>query len=451
MIDSISRLGERLFPERQILIRSRGKITHLTLPSLLQAGVVTLALAGVGVAGAGILTAQDRRAAEELTQLKQQLAQAKEAAGAADARLHALDADRQARGDAADAAEAAAAADAATLSDKIKQLQANLDQSTHQNAESRSLYERAVAQLDKLTGEQKKLKADQDKMKADQEKLAAEKGKLQSRVGELEDEKDKEERSIAGERDKLKQKVAELEQKLKTQPALVGLGPTVGQVAANATAGAAESGADVELTNSKQIASAESFDLDKFLGSYGLGMRQAGVGGPFVALAGGKPDPKAEETARKALAALPLTAPLEKYNLESGFGGREDPINGRRAFHSGLDMSAPYQSPVYATAPGTVVFAGYAAAYGKMVEIDHGNGIHTKYAHLNRIMVNVGQKLVKRGEIGLLGSSGRSTGPHVHYEVTVNGVPQDPEKFLEAGEKVLHAAAQPGVIKASAH
>jgi murein DD-endopeptidase MepM/ murein hydrolase activator NlpD len=149
-----------------------------------------------------------------------------------------------------------------------------------------------------------------------------------------------------------------------------------------------------------------------------------------------------DEQVAKLMKTLPLTAPLDKYNFESPFGVRHDPFNGRAAMHTGVDLSGPYKTPVMSTAPGTVVFAGYSTGYGKLVEIDHGNGIHTKYGHLNRILVNVGQKIGKHSPIGLLGSSGRSTGPHVHYEVVVNGTPQDPEKFLEAGKS-------PMLIKAS--
>jgi murein DD-endopeptidase MepM/ murein hydrolase activator NlpD len=87
-------------------------------------------------------------------------------------------------------------------------------------------------------------------------------------------------------------------------------------------------------------------------------------------------------------------------------------------------------SPVYATAAGVVTYSGYRGDYGKIVEIDHGNGIATRYAHLHRQTVSVGQRVAAHSQIGFLGSTGRATGPHVHYEVLVNGEPQDPEKFL---------------------
>ena len=128
---------------------------------------------------------------------------------------------------------------------------------------------------------------------------------------------------------------------------------------------------------------------------------------------------------------LPLSTPLEHYQLGSRFGPRRDPFNGRPAFHTGLDFDAAYMSPVYATAPGIVTYAGYRGAYGKVVEIDHGNGITTLYGHMHRYTVSVGQRVEAHTQIGLLGSTGRASGPHVHYEVIVNGQPQNPEKFIE--------------------
>ena len=109
---------------------------------------------------------------------------------------------------------------------------------------------------------------------------------------------------------------------------------------------------------------------------------------------------------------------------------RGDPVNGRASYHTGVDFLAPYMSPVYATAAGTVTYSGYRDDYGKVVEIDHGYGLTTRYAHLHRQTVSVGQRIAAHTQIGFLGSTGRATGPHVHYEVLVNGEPQDPQKFL---------------------
>ena len=140
---------------------------------------------------------------------------------------------------------------------------------------------------------------------------------------------------------------------------------------------------------------------------------------------------------RMLVATLPLTAPLDQYRISSGYGERRDPVNGRKARHRGVDFAAPSRSPVYATAPGTVVFAGWRGRYGRTVEIDHGHGIRTRYSHLRKILVKAGQEVDHRGKIGLVGSSGRSTGPHVHYEVRFRGQTRNPMKFLKAGKYVF--------------
>jgi murein DD-endopeptidase MepM/ murein hydrolase activator NlpD len=161
---------------------------------------------------------------------------------------------------------------------------------------------------------------------------------------------------------------------------------------------------------------------------------RGGLGGPFVAPPKADPPdamtPDKMEQLRSLMKSLPLSVPLDYYQLESRFGPRHDPFNHRSSFHTGIDLSAPYMSPVHATAAGIVTYAGYRSDYGKVVEIDHGNGIATLYAHLHRYIVSVGQRVAEHEQVGFLGSSGRSSGPHVHYEVRVNDEPQDPEKFI---------------------
>jgi murein DD-endopeptidase MepM/ murein hydrolase activator NlpD len=136
---------------------------------------------------------------------------------------------------------------------------------------------------------------------------------------------------------------------------------------------------------------------------------------------------------------IPLTTPVygPAFEETSGFGARVDPFTGRYAFHPGLDFAGPWGTPVKSTAPGTVVYAGPRGGYGNMVEIDHGFGIHTRYGHLSAITTHVGAKVNKGAVVGKLGSTGRSTGPHVHYEVWNDNVVRNPRAFIEAGRHVL--------------
>jgi len=140
---------------------------------------------------------------------------------------------------------------------------------------------------------------------------------------------------------------------------------------------------------------------------------------------------------QKIMRTLPLTVPLDSYSISSGYGKRKDPLNGRMAYHRGLDFRARMKAPIYSTAPGTVTYAGWSGPFGRMIEIDHGHGIRTRYAHLKKILVKSGQSVANREKIGLVGSSGRSTGPHLHYEVRYNGAPLNPMKFLTAGKHVF--------------
>jgi len=133
----------------------------------------------------------------------------------------------------------------------------------------------------------------------------------------------------------------------------------------------------------------------------------------------------------------PLAPPVAvEYRETSGFGPRVDPFTGRPAFHAGLDMAAFDRAPVVATSPGTVSFAGVKSGYGYVVEIDHGHGFKTRYGHLRDIQVSRGEHVAIGQRIGSMGSTGRSTGTHLHYEVWFRGRVYDPVNFLRAGRHV---------------
>jgi murein DD-endopeptidase MepM/ murein hydrolase activator NlpD len=206
-----------------------------------------------------------------------------------------------------------------------------------------------------------------------------------------------------------------------------------------------------------RVAAGALGEFERVLASAGVDVRRMfseldstrNQGGPFVPLPRGMQiptlSPEKLAALRTIVKAVPVGAPLSDYEISSPFGPRGDPEDGRGEFHTGVDMTAPYDSPVYATAPGVVTFAGYRDDYGKIVEIDHGNGLATRYAHLNRYTVSVGQRVPAHAQIGYLGSTGHATGPHVHYEVLVNGEPQNPEKFVDL------ARFMPAIIQTAAH
>jgi murein DD-endopeptidase MepM/ murein hydrolase activator NlpD len=130
---------------------------------------------------------------------------------------------------------------------------------------------------------------------------------------------------------------------------------------------------------------------------------------------------------------LPTIQPVNVSYNESGFGWRSDPFTGRNAFHAGIDFPSPIGTPIVAAAGGVVIAAEYHHEYGNMLEIDHGNDIVTRYAHTSKILVKVGD-IIRRGQhVADIGSTGRSTGAHLHFEVLVKGIQQDPHKFLSAG------------------
>jgi murein DD-endopeptidase MepM/ murein hydrolase activator NlpD len=135
-------------------------------------------------------------------------------------------------------------------------------------------------------------------------------------------------------------------------------------------------------------------------------------------------------------AGLPFARPTS-VRTTSGFGLRFDPFNARPAYHQGQDFAGPLNTPIGATAPGIVSFVGVRSGYGNTVEIDHGRGFKTRYAHLNATSVRVGQRVTVGHTIGAMGSTGRSTGVHLHYEVWMDGRPQNPARYMRAGDHLV--------------
>ena len=176
--------------------------------------------------------------------------------------------------------------------------------------------------------------------------------------------------------------------------------------------------------------------------------RQA-MGGPLEGLSTdseGNIDPRFERLGlsmarmsalENALESVPQFAPANRNMISSGFGYRRDPFNRSAAMHSGLDFRGKTGTPIFAAAKGRVTFVGWKGGYGKTVEITHGNGLTTRYAHMSRFNAKVGDVVTGGKTIGAIGSTGRSTGPHLHFEVRINGRAVNPRKFLETAPDVL--------------
>jgi murein DD-endopeptidase MepM/ murein hydrolase activator NlpD len=186
------------------------------------------------------------------------------------------------------------------------------------------------------------------------------------------------------------------------------------------------------------------------------GPTPAGRGGPFVPIKlPGEGNNFERSVARikiartqaehltRTLLRMPLRKPVSgEVDLSSAFGVRTDPFLHIAAMHTGLDFRGDTGDPVHATAAGTVVGAGWSGGYGRMVEIDHGNGLSTRYGHLSQIEVKVGDDVRIGQVVGRMGSTGRSTGPHLHYETRIDGDPVDPQKFLHAGARLAGTTSE---------
>ncbi|QNO29047.1 M23 family metallopeptidase [Sphingopyxis sp. OPL5] len=181
----------------------------------------------------------------------------------------------------------------------------------------------------------------------------------------------------------------------------------------------------------------------------------AGRGGPFIPYRGKMGKAKAlgasfaalegalfrMEVLERTLVAVPSGNPANVLMMSSGFGYRSDPFTGGGAMHAGLDFRGPIGTPILAAAPGRVSFVGQKSGYGNVVEVDHGQGILTRYAHLSGFTATVGQQVTAGEQIARMGSTGRSTGSHLHFEVRLNDVAVNPRRFLEAKADVLEVKA----------
>jgi murein DD-endopeptidase MepM/ murein hydrolase activator NlpD len=458
----------RLFPDRQILVRAEGRVSYIRLSRRLQLSSALTGLLALGALAYGLTThhhqalhpgtqaiAPSAELRAQIDELQRQLAAAnallaKGSNAAAIAQNKAAVEEAQARIKALEDARDKAVADEADLRRQLGQAQdaasnrvQNMAQLNHTLDTNRGELRQSDAQRQALQARVHQLETELESANARTNQAKADLASNERRLQQLAAEHDQ----TVAERDRLQAVLRQLQSRSAIQA-----NPSAAANSGAATVPPQRSSADrapdqrsENLAPSgnngeiEQVLASTGLDVEKLLGR--LNSVPVGQGGPYIAL-----DKRhmAESGARteelqKILKTLPLAAPLAHYTVGSGFGGRSDPLNRRQAFHPGVDLEAPYRSPVYSTAPGVVIFTGVKDNYGKVVEIDHGHGIVTRYAHLHRYLVARGQKVPAHFEVGELGSTGRSTGPHLHYEVLVDGTAQDPEKFLQAGKNVVQA------------
>lgn len=417
-----------VFRPREVLLRSDGKVRLIRISSLLQKSVAAVLLlvvaAGIGATGAY------RAALVEIETRGNDVARLQEdhrarMAELGDALVRATERGR------AEAAEAVA-----SLIEQRNQLGARMVEIERGLAAAESERERAVATHTGLM-----------------ERLQQVEARLGSRTPDAASASD---RAAALERLRIEAmaergRLAVETRRLAMEHRTVA-GNLTGMRAASQDAAKAQDAALAEIAGSTR---SQIDEILRILRGTGLqterivAARAANAGGPFVGAVADATMPGASlklaslgsdlerlRDLQSALRRLPVHAPLDDFALMSPFGMRRDPFNGQLAMHSGIDLQAPARTPVLATAPGRVVTASWNGEYGNMVEIQHEFGLATRYGHLTRIDVRVGQQVERRQTVGLLGSTGRSTGPHVHYEVLVDGRAVDPARFLEAARHV---------------
>jgi murein DD-endopeptidase MepM/ murein hydrolase activator NlpD len=479
------RLLDQLFPERQIILRSRGDISFVTLGQSSQIGLSlgcitllgSLAYASIvlyrhleiaagkdvhiaRMVGAHELLNADMRAVEsryrkittDLESNQKVLGDVlKQRASLDRARSELLRELRQTR-DQRDLAVNRSA----NLQTRLAKLEGSLRQTLDKSNSLQSNLSKITNKL--TTAEVRRSKVQQERKVATDNLGTMEKNLLglkrarqnpgsnpessESMVARLTDQRDQ----VFSTNQALNSRIASLEGRLETL-----------QLAQNDLVRNINDRTEANILELQTVVQLTGLNLDKLLGRVGL--KRTGIGGPLLSSKEEnlqarqlklRSAPPTQASLRllenrlsrwtalhKILERLPITPPIDNFWVSSSFGKRRDPFNNRAAFHGGLDLSGVKRASIYATSPGVVTFVGWKGPYGRLVEIDHGLGLRTRYGHLQKIMVKRGQTVNFRHKIGLMGSTGRSTGTHVHYEVVYDGVPLDPEKFLKAGKYVF--------------
>jgi murein DD-endopeptidase MepM/ murein hydrolase activator NlpD len=417
---------DRVFREREIILRSDTGVRYVVLTPTVQqvmAGGLTLAVLCL------IWALIARQEAWRLVEFKQS-----EVARVEEAYRMAIDS----LGAAVDTAQEKGRAESAvqllnlveqneSLEQRLGDIRSRLATAEAERARAAAAHEGLIARLRKLDDQVRSMVSRHHELSSLTTTLSDGLDEAMAERGRLAVESDR----LASDRTAVNTEIAELG---KRQAALnASHEATIAQIAERTKAG---------IDGLKRLINRTGLDADKVLHT-----QSPGVGGPFVPASKREDASRANlvglgsqighlQEMRKLLRSLPVGAPADAYTVMSPFGVRRDPFTGQPAMHNGLDLAAANHSPVAATAPGTVTVAGWSGEFGNMIEISHGFGLSTRYAHLSRVHVKVGQHVAARQVIGLVGTTGRSTGPHVHYEVLSEGKNLNPAKFLEAARYV---------------
>lgn len=439
--ESVNRRLGRLAPERRFILRSERETRYFRLSPLVQvAGAAALAVLVLWSAAAsfGFAAATLRAAAAEA-----RLAAA-ERAGAAE--RTALEAER----DAAEASLAAARAVSETATGRLEAGHAALGAALSDEREAAAMLAAQRSRLAALSAEHDatlaQCEASDRRLAAMERRLAAEEAEASQLAGALavlnatvtdvaaaRDDAAETSMNLVLKVDELSTEIAERAERQ------------------NRLFAKLEDAATLSLGSLEGVFERSGVKLEPILDA--VRREHSGSGGPFIpADEIGALAPDEESAARYAalmerlervnllrIAAesLPFARPVVAARFTSGFGRRDDPRNGRAALHTGIDFAAARGTPIIAAAAGRVIHAGWRRGYGKVVEIEHAFGYETVYAHLSEIRVKVGDRVERGDRIGGMGSTGRSTGTHLHYEVRVGGQPVNPLRYIEAARHVL--------------
>ncbi|MDE1903859.1 MAG: peptidoglycan DD-metalloendopeptidase family protein [Alphaproteobacteria bacterium] len=481
MVGGLRDLGERLFPERQLLVRSTEHVRSVLLPGWLQAMIAVACIGTLG--GASYLTvgyfslhrdvggaaavassesaapqpaaqAQANSEAQAVATLNQQLAAINGQYATLKQNYDAMVASQSAQAAAPtqqDLQQKLAAAqqqlsnnsgNVAQLKKSVDELHAELKRSEQARTAEATHTRQLEDAMQTLTARANLLKAIADSKDEQLTRLRAQLQKPGEQVGAIPPTSapapTAAPKASSDSLEPLPGKHSAL------APETVGEGAALNAPAQPVVQLANHGVAHHATSRLEEVLASTGVDLDKIIGHISR-QNEPAMGGPFVSLDSMRSNAAEQQRVAallKVAKILPLRAPLDvRYGIGSPFGARTDPFNRRPEFHTGIDLDAAYRTTVYSTAPGVVIFTGWKEGYGRTIEIDHGHGIVTLYAHLHRILVANGERLAAHVKIGQLGSTGRSTGPHLHYEIRLDGRPVNPEKFLEAGKNVVQASA----------